>query len=47
MIYLAAAMIAIWLLVTIYVVFLGQRQRHLEQESEILEELVQERPRAS
>lgn len=41
--YLAAAFIGVWLLVTLYVVFLGQRQRQLEQELQVLEELVAER----
>jgi len=45
--YLAAAFIGVWLLVTLYVVFLGQRQRQLEQELQVLEELAAERQRSS
>ena len=36
--YLAAAFIAVWLLVTIYLVFIGSRQRKLEQELAALQE---------
>lgn len=43
MVYLAAAFIGVWIIVTGYVVFLSQRQRQLEQEMETLEELVGER----
>lgn len=46
MTYLAAAFIGVWLLVTLYVVFLGQRQRQLEQELQVLEELVGDRQRS-
>ena len=46
MTYLAAAFIGVWLLVTLYVVFLGQRQRQLEQELQVLEELVSDRQRS-
>lgn len=45
--YLAAAFIGVWLLVTLYVVFLGQRQRQLEQELQVLEELVTEQRSAT
>lgn len=45
MVYLAAAFIALWLLVTIYVVYLGQRQGQLEQELRALEETMSERIR--
>lgn len=40
--YLAAAYIIVWGLVTGYVVFLGLRQRHLEEEIHILEETINE-----
>lgn len=43
MIYLAAAFIAVWLVVTGYLVYMGQRQRHLEQEMRTLEEMLAER----
>ena len=45
MVYLAAAFIALWALVTIYVVYLGQRQGQLEQELRALEETMSERVR--
>ncbi len=38
MVYLAAAMIVLWLAVGLYVAFLLVRQRKLEQELELLEE---------
>lgn len=38
MVYLAAAMIALWAMVTVYVVFVSLRQRRLESELAILEE---------
>ncbi len=41
MFYLMAAFIAVWVGVTVYVVYINSRQRHLEQELETLEELVQ------
>lgn len=41
--YLAAAYIVVWALVTVYVIFLGTRQRRLEEEIGILEETVTER----
>jgi CcmD family protein len=41
--YLAAAYIIVWGLVAAYVVFLGVRQRRLEEEIQILEEMVEER----
>lgn len=47
MTYLAAAFIGVWLLVTLYVVFLGQRQRQLEQELQVLEELVADRQQSN
>ncbi|MFZ4664135.1 MAG: CcmD family protein [Caldilineaceae bacterium] len=43
MVYLAAAFIGLWLLVTLYVMYLGQRQGQLEQELRSLEEQVRER----
>jgi CcmD family protein len=43
MFYLAAAFIAVWVLVTVYVLYIGNRQRQLEQEVEILEELLQDK----
>lgn len=45
MVYLAAAFIALWLLVTLYVLYLGQRQSQLEQELRALEETMSERVR--
>ena len=38
--FLAAAFIGIWALVLFYVIFLGQRQAHLEQEVRALEEVI-------
>ncbi len=40
MIYLFAAMVAIWLLAFGYLVYLGRRAQELEQEIRALEELV-------
>lgn len=45
MVYLAAAFIGLWLLVSVYVIYLGQRQGQLEQELRSLEEAVGERSR--
>jgi CcmD family protein len=45
MFYLTAAFIGLWLLVTIYVLYLGQRQGQLEQELRALEETRGERGR--
>lgn len=45
MIYLTAAFIGLWLLVTLYVMYLGQRQGQLEQELRALEETLSERVR--
>ncbi len=39
--YLAAAFIIVWMLVTGYILFIGNRQRQLEQELEVLQELLQ------
>ena len=44
MIYLAMAFIAVWVLVTLYVVFMSRKQNSLEQEMKTLEELVAESP---
>jgi len=41
--FLAAAFIAVWALVTVYVVFMTLRQRKLEQEMAGLEEALRER----
>lgn len=43
MTYLAAAMIGVWLLVTLYVVYMGQQQRQLEQELQTLNEMLADR----
>ena len=43
MFFLVAAFIAVWVLVTGYVLYMSNRQRQLEQEIEILQELVQEK----
>jgi CcmD family protein len=43
MFYLAAAFIVVWVMVTIYVIYLSNRQRQLEQELEILQEQMQEK----
>jgi CcmD family protein len=43
MFYLAAAFIAVWVVVTAYVLYLGNRQRQLEQELENLQELLQDK----
>lgn len=40
MTYLAIAYGAVWLLVALYVAYIGTQQRKLEQEVEILEEIV-------
>jgi CcmD family protein len=42
MFYLAAAFIGVWLLVMVYVVLIGRRQRALEQELRTVEEMVAE-----
>ncbi len=38
MTFLTAAFVVVWLLVTIYLVYMGQRQRSLENEMRSLEE---------
>jgi CcmD family protein len=43
MFFLAAAFIAVWVLVTAYVVYMSNRQRALEQELATLQELLQEK----
>jgi CcmD family protein len=46
MVYLAAGFIAVWLIITLYVVYMGLRQRKLEQELQNIEELLQEQRKA-
>ena len=41
MVYLAAAFIAVWVIITGYLLFMGNRQRQLEQEVDTLQELLQ------
>lgn len=43
MVYLAAALIGVWLIVTLYIIFMSRRQRQLEDELRTLEEMVAER----
>jgi CcmD family protein len=43
MVYLAAAFIAVWVLVTGYILYMANRQRQLEQEVEILQEMLQDK----
>ncbi len=43
MFYLAAAFIAIWVVVTAYVLYMSHRQRQLEQELDVLQELLHEK----
>ncbi|MEX1020551.1 MAG: CcmD family protein [Litorilinea sp.] len=43
MFFLAAAMIVVWLGITLYVLYLSNHQRNLEQELAALEELIAER----
>ncbi|CAN5503090.1 hypothetical protein BH10CHL1_BH10CHL1_20960 [soil metagenome] len=38
--YLAGALIGVWLIVTLYIVFMSRRQRHLEEELHSLEEVL-------
>lgn len=45
MFFLAAAFIAVWVAVTAYIIYMSNRQRQLEQELEILQELMQEKQR--
>jgi CcmD family protein len=46
MTYLVVAFAGVWLIVTLYVLYLSQRQRQLEEEMRTLEELLAERSRA-
>lgn len=46
MFYLAAAFIAVWLAVMLYVVFLSRRQRSLELELRTAEEMLAENSRS-
>ena len=46
MVYLAAGFIAVWLILTLYVVYMGLRQRRLEQELRGIEEMLQEKRQA-
>ena len=41
--YLAAALIGVWLIVTLYVIYMSRRQRQLEDELHTLEELLADR----
>ena len=41
--YLAAAFAILWLLVTLYVLFMFSRQRGLEREIRMLEEIMEDR----
>jgi len=43
MVYLAAALIGVWLIVMLYVIFMSRRQRQLEDELHTLEEIVADR----
>lgn len=43
MFFLAAALIAVWVMVTVYLIYLYNRQRRLEVELEVLQETLQER----
>ena len=43
MVYLAAAFALMWLLVTLYVLFMFSRQRSLEREIRMLEEIMEDR----
>ncbi|MFN8487002.1 MAG: CcmD family protein [Caldilineaceae bacterium] len=43
MVYLAAALIGVWLIVTLYIIFMSRRQRQLEDELRTLEEMVSDR----
>ncbi len=45
MIYLASALILLWLLVTLYVITMVTRQRRLERDMALLKEQLQERRR--
>jgi CcmD family protein len=43
MFYLAVAFIAVWAVVTAYILYMGNRQRQLEEEVATLQELLQEK----
>ena len=43
--YLVAALVVVWLLVTVYVVYMSMRQRQLENEIRTLEEVIEENDR--
>lgn len=45
MYFLAAAFIVVWAAVTLYVIYLSNRQRQLEQDLAILQEVVTEKTR--
>lgn len=45
MTFLTAAFVAVWLLVMLYVLYMTQRQRNLEQDLRSLEEAMTERSR--
>ena len=47
MTFLVASFGIVWLLVTIYVVFITQRQRGLERDLQTIEELLTERSKAT
>ncbi len=47
MFFLAAAFIAVWVAVTVYVIYMSSRQRALEQELSTLQEMLQEKERKS
>lgn len=47
MTYLVAAFVAVWLLITLYMVYVGQRQRSLEQDLQSLQEMLAERSRST
>ena len=40
MFYLAAAFIIVWVIVTLYILYIGNRQRQLEEEVESLQEIL-------
>lgn len=45
MFYVALAFIIVWVLVTAYILYIGNRQKQLEQELEILQENLQNKSR--
>lgn len=47
MTFLVASFAVVWLLVTIYVVFITQRQRGLERDLQTIEELLAERAKTA